>query len=131
MRAMRLCGRCSRPTVDHASDGACPDVVAPADGSCALCGRPSGEHSRDAFAPQCPPTVVTDEVTAETVTRVQRLASIDATVAATSRDRDDCDPGRAFARRSELDEDTWPEYRAEFEASFVRMVARAAQIGVR
>jgi hypothetical protein len=56
-------------------------------------------------------------------TRIQHLASIDATCAA-SLDRDDCDPGKAFGRRS-LDEGAYPEYRTAFEQEFVRASSAA------
>lgn len=54
------------------------------------------------------------------MTRPQLLATIDASKAA-ARDRDDCDPRKGFNSRSELSEEQWPAYRAEYEATFVRM----------
>lgn len=53
-------------------------------------------------------------------TQAQRCASIDATVAA-DKDRDNCDPGTAFARRPELPEESYTEYRDEYVACFARM----------
>lgn len=54
-----------------------------------------------------------------TRTKTKRCASIDATVAA-GLDPDNCDPGRSFGRRTELDEGSYPEYRDEYTACFAR-----------